>query len=110
MSQWTPLGGNGLTYLCLAKARFSKRRYDEAELFGDKRAFGVARPFHHRLGRARLDAAKLRGEVDIAAGIALLIDDLETVLGARYLEGFKTAAAEIVVDVRRTASRRSLRF
>ena len=64
-----------------------------------ERALGVARPLDHRLGGAGLDAAELRREVDVAAGVAFVGDDLEAVFLARRLEGLEAAAAEIVVDV-----------
>ena len=69
------------------------------ELLGDERPFGIARPLDHGLGRAGLDAAELRREVDVAAGVAFVGNDLEAVLLARGLEGLEAAAAEIVVDV-----------
>ena len=42
--------------------------------------------------------SELCSEVDVAAGIALFIDDFEPVLCACRLEGLETAAAEIVID------------
>ena len=53
------------------------------ELLSDQRTFGVARPFDQHLRGAGLDAAELRGEVEIATCVAFFCDDFEAVLLSR---------------------------
>ena len=69
------------------------------ELLGDERTLGVARPFDQHLSGAGFDAPELSGKVQIAARIALLSDDFETIFLPASLERLKATTPEIVINI-----------